>query len=342
MSKHEPLDILAELRNASRQFESMYTLEKISCVVDQHLDTGEHISFIDSYRKIIRTNQWLYSDEGNAIFNDFICRWRATSLFYVSSGITFFQYLISNNGDDFGRMHALAIVSETFRGREGKRSKIGLDAFLESYTEELNHLVSKVVDADELEDIVSLFVSTMTENYLSAESELIMDMYAFKQVIDTVPDYGEFKDADQKTSGLFSKMLREYSKYSLVDFKQKFDLLNTTIKAMDSMKSSRTTIMKEKHRLKEQIFADLLRIDAQAARRFLALLERINDLNFMNSNIEVKYSFKGWPGILHNFIFVEGMLQSHFQDIHQRQAVINFNAEEKTQWNTIVQNTQVV
>jgi hypothetical protein len=61
-----------------------------------------------------------------------------------------------------------------------------------------------------------------------------------------------------------------------------------------------------KVRLTEQI---AIRIDNLGGNthRFLKLIQEIDHLNFLNDNIDVKYSFKSWPGLFHYTVFANAM-----------------------------------
>ena len=96
---------------------------------------------------------------------------------------------------------------------------------------------------------------------------------------------------------------------------------------MEKKKDFLKCLENERSATKKNIYENLLKKSGSIAREFIVTLERINELNYLNANVEVKYSFKGWPGIFHHFIFEKGKKQSPIENIHQRNSVIAYNEE---------------
>jgi hypothetical protein len=215
-------------------------------------------------------------------------------------------------------MQRLAIVSETLRGREGKQSRIGLDKLLENYIDRLGTFLAKSVPSIDLDDILGLFTSTINLPLLSAENELYTDFFEYHQRGGSELDYDSFEEADQLTGGLASKILRDYCKYSIRDFNQKYRRLNPTPERMARKRNLLDSFDREKIMIRDEISQRLLTSSGRDAREFLLTLTRVNELNYLNANTEVKYSFKGWPGIFHHMVFREGQKITESTDVYHQ------------------------
>ena len=71
----------------------------------------------------------------------------------------------------------------------------------------------------------------------------------------------------------------------------------------------------------------LLSLNGKMAGNFLQNVSEIADLNYLNANVEVKYSFKGWAGLFHHFIFSQGKKQSNESDIYRRHFQLSLKEE---------------
>lgn len=328
-----PKSILYLLINESKKFEEKGGISNICKSVDSCLKPNESLTFIDSYRRVIRKNIWNYEDEVETDYEDFLQRWETTHLFYINSAIRFYEYLFEENDDCLSMTHGLAIASETFRGREGKRSKIGLDNIFDNYLVKLTNIVKEIVATKDVDDIVGLFASSMEAPFVSAEYELFSDFYNLSKQIKEPIIYENISELDNQTHGLCSKILREYCKYSLNDFSKKYSILKLSDEEMQKKMDFKESLEKERGIVKRQVYNTLIKNSGRTARDFILILDRINDLNYLNSNMEVKYSFKGWPGLFHHLIFEKGSETSYDADIHRRQSNIGFKEMRALKWN---------
>ena len=334
-AKLTPNEIANQLTKESKKFEQEKGILNIMASMDKKLRPDEGLFFIDSYRHIIRENKWHYDDEIETDFQDFLNRWITTHKFYIQIAKEAYDYFTNKSKKPFYDIHSLVIVSESFRGREGKRSKIGLDHLLDSYVDKLTRIVQKEIEVEEIEDVVGLFTTTISLPYISAEYELFLDFYNYKKSVNEALNQNNFESIEKETKGLCSKILREYCKYSIADFNEKFSLLKTNDDIMLQKGNFLKSIRNEREILKNQIYDSLLSKNGKEAKEFLFLLERINDLNYLNANLEVKFSFKGWPGLFHHLIFEKGRSLSTREDLYHRHSDIMLKEMGGYRWNLI-------
>jgi len=309
-------DIENSLRNASNDFQSERILD-ICRNVDALLKKNESLTFIDSYRKIIRNNSWNYDDSFGSSFEDLLDRWLSTHLYYIDSANEFYDYFSEGKGD-FSELSQRAIISETLRGREGKRSKIGLDAFLSEYINRIDEMIQDVYSPEDKEDVLNLMVSCMSHPFMSAETELYNLFYDYSRLIGQELNYDNFISVDSDSNGLASKLLQEFCKYSFMDFNQKLDRFNFNEESFNRKKDFQTSLNKERFAVLDEIKGRIQEDSPNKIEDFENLVSRINQLNYLNANIEVKYSFKGWPGLFHHFVFKE-LDNFSGSDIYQKQ-----------------------
>lgn len=320
------------LENKSKEFEKKYSILTISKFVDDNTEENESLVFIDSYRKFIRGNNWYYDDNRGSAYFDLLNRWGKTHEFYMDAAETFFINL-NNNNEITHEIHDLALVSETLRGREGKRSKIGLDMFLDSYVAKLTRMITEEFKKSEAEDIIGLFTSTLNLPLVSAENELFFDFFNYKNKINETLNYENFEEIEKETKGLCSKILREYCKYSFRDFNKKCSKLITSEELLTKKNNFLKSIKNEKDVLKEEIYSSLVSKNGKEADDFVRVTNRIDNLNYLNTNIEVKFSFKGWPGLFHHFIFRREEVYSNNGDIYHKRFVNMCEEKGRYNWN---------
>tara|TARA_Y100000310_G_scaffold138709_2_gene137740 strand:+ start:325 stop:1308 length:984 start_codon:yes stop_codon:yes gene_type:complete len=318
------MQIYSELDEKTKQFEKEFGIINISKTIDDHLSKKESLNFIDDYRKLIRTNDWFYNDNITSDYDDLLDRWLNTHKFYITSAKEFFKNIQTNYGNKTELMNK-ALLSETLRGREGKRSNIGLDNFLESYISKLNRMLSDELPLIEREEALGLFSSTIEYPLMSAENELFFDYADYKAKIKEDLTFENFEEIEKETNGLCSKILREYCKYSFADFNDKSKNIQTSSELCKRKKDFLRHLEKEKEMWKDKMHNSLLIKSGKEAADFLRVSGRINELNYLNSNIEVKFSFKGWPGILHHLILKENEAYPNKGDIYHGQFIHQLN-----------------
>ena len=121
------------LENECRAFENMWGATRISRFVAEAVPSDQLLDFIDAYRQLIRTNTWSFTRLDDMSHEQFLREWGDTHVAYIRTAARFLNLLLRRDaeGCGFSDVHAAAILSETNRGRVGKRSPIGLDARLD-------------------------------------------------------------------------------------------------------------------------------------------------------------------------------------------------------------------
>lgn len=261
--------------------------------------------FVPNYQSLIRSNAWPYSDAFIPTYEGFVKRFEETSLAYVANAIALFD-LVHSRKVDFVAFQT-AVLSEAARGREGKRSKIGLDNQQEILIDELMTLFQSIwtPELGDMEEKVNVIVQTVLSGHSSA-AELPEKFVEYIEVCNEEVTEKNLEAADLKSGGLVKKLLREFCCYSLNKFNKQLKQYRTVYQKLKAKAGIITAKRQEKIRLTEQIAN---RIDAIGGntQRFLKLIQEIDHLNFLNDNIDVKYSFKSWPGLIHYAVFANAM-----------------------------------
>ena len=112
--------------------------------------------------------------------------------------------------------------------------------------------------------------------------------------------------ADLKSDGLVKKLLREFCCYSIVKFNKQLKQYREVYQKLKAKAGIITAKRQEKIKLTEKIANRIDSIGGNT-QRFLKLIQEIDHLNFLNDNIDVKYSFKSWPGLIHYTVFANAM-----------------------------------
>ncbi len=262
-------------------------------------------NFIPNYQSLIRNNAWPFSDAFIPTYEGFVKRFEETSLAYVANAITLFD-LVQNGKIDFVAFQT-AVLSEAARGREGKRSKIGLDNQQEILIDELMTLLQSIwtPDLGDMEEKANALVQTVLSGHSSA-AELPEKFVEYIEVFNEEVTKKNLEAADLKSGGLVKKLLREFCCYSLEKFNKQLNQYRAVYQRLKAKAGIIIAKRQEKIRLTEQIAN---RIDAIGGnpQRFLKLIQEIDHLNFLNDNIDVKYSFKSWPGLIHYTVFANAM-----------------------------------
>lgn len=262
-------------------------------------------NFIPNYQSLIRSNAWPYSDAFIPTYEGFVKRFEETSLAYVANAITLFD-LAQNGKVDFVAFQT-AVLSEATRGREGKRSKIGLDNQQEILIDELMTLLQSVWSPElgDMEEKANAIVQTVLSGHSSA-AELPEKFVEYIEVCNEEVTEKNLEAADLKSGGLVKKLLREFCCYSLEKFNKQLRQYRAVYQKLKAKAGIITAKRQEKIKLTEQIANRIDSIGGNT-QRFLKLIQEIDHLNFLNDNIDVKYSFKSWPGLIHYTVFANAM-----------------------------------
>lgn len=287
------------------QFENQEGIENIIMFADgnQH-----KTNFVPNYQTLIRNNKWPYSDEFIPTYEGFIKRFEETSINYVEKATTLYHLLKSNNTTDLYVAFETAVFSEAARGREGKRSKIGLDNQQEILIAELMAILKSVwtPELGDMEEKANTIVQTVLSGHSSA-AELPEHYVEYIDVCNEELTLSNIEAANIKSGGLVKKLLRQFCCYSLTKFNRQLNQYRSSYaKVKAKAQHIITANRNEKIQLTEQISERIEKTGGQS-KRFLQVIEQIDHLNFLNDNIDVKYSFKSWPGLIHWNVFANAM-----------------------------------
>lgn len=249
---------------------------------------------ISIYQKIIRKNKWYFPDLYDVNLEEFLVRWGNVHKEYFELAEEIFIILSNSNKlEDLVNSSLLdrVIQSETMRGWVGKRSSVGLDALLNNRILQLNELLISLDDdvVDKILTYGGMYINN--PDYITAEHE-IYNLFETYHI-----EVGKELTLDMLTNPTAALLLREYCRYSLVDFNEKYHNISTHIdmnrKKFISFDS--TSSLFEKY---------LVSLTEDKQHQVLEILDEIRILNHLNLNLEVKYSFKGWAGLMHVLVFI--------------------------------------
>ena len=316
------------LEQCAQQFEKSHGLKTITQDIRELEKQFNTLDYITEYRKIIRNNTWSFQKENLSPDRSLLRRWSYSSKFYVQNAIRLYEFITSNiNGKSFSQIHQDALLSETVRGRDGKSSPIGLDKTQDMYIEQLESLAFSIHGRDEheIQQCLDTIIGVLAPPYINAENEMYFQFYKYKQSVGRIltPDNLEIYNKD--TNGLVSRILRNYCRYSIDNFNKKYDLLDLNREKLEIRKNNLKQLASDREQAVTEIANVLRTTDLLQSIKFVNLSHQINDLNYLNTNVEVKYNFKSWPGFFHHIIFQMGMDSSPADDIHHRQSELHLN-----------------
>ncbi|MDP2089491.1 MAG: hypothetical protein Q8J84_08840 [Flavobacteriaceae bacterium] len=270
------------------------------------IDSNKYIhNFVPNYQTLIRNNEWPFSDAFIPTYEGFIKRFEETSLSYVAKAISLFGSVQSGKIDYVA--FETAVLSEAARGREGKRSKIGLDNQQEILIDELMTLLQAVwtPELGDVEEKANIIVQTVLSGHSSA-AELSEKFVEYIEICNEEVTLTNLEATDLKSGGLVKKLLREFCCYSLEKFNKQLKQYRAVYKKLKAKAGIIAAKRQGKIKLTEQI-ANRIDSIGDNTSRFLQLIKQIDHLNFLNDNIDVKYSFKSWPGLIHWTVFANAM-----------------------------------
>lgn len=292
------------LKATAERFEKEIGLTNIAKFIVGH---PEHQLFVRSYQRLIRGHrgEWPYSDNFAPSFKGLVNRFAKTSAAYVETAIRLHQGISKEgNSQPISFLYETAIFSEAARGREGKRSKIGLDHLQESLVEELSAMMKQnwASDLGDLEEAINMVVQTVLSGHTSA-AELPEKFMRFIDLCNHELTLDNLHQVNLATDGLAAEILREFCCYSVSKFNRNLILYR---QAYDSIRNKSGLVHKKqecKRKLMGSIKKLLDTVSPGEADKFIELVYQIDVLNYMNDSIDVKYSFKSWPGFFHWVVF---------------------------------------
>ncbi|MCD5422749.1 hypothetical protein ACFYRW_22235 [Rhodococcus pyridinivorans] len=241
---------------------------------------------IDSYRTVIRKNKWLYPTVVGPIGEvpTFMNLWAAVHTDYHTLATQIFDRVI--NGDTLAltdpELYAEVIASETNRGWVGKRSPIGPDRQIEQREALVEAALIGHLEDDEVDALLTLGGLLPTSRVLrSAEQDMLAQLSTL--VLGTA--------GSEETDQARRRMLRDYTKYSVLDLDEK---LAAFVPPRGGGATSSSMLALD----------DLLdRLPHRTRATVTVLLSEIRALNFLNLNLEPRFSFKSWAGLMHGLVF---------------------------------------
>jgi hypothetical protein len=287
------------LRTLARQFESQHGIKEIIVFIESSFHRDDHVA---KYRRFIRNHisEWRYCDD---IANSFDClyyRFVQTSLNYVSNAIQVFELLLDGSKDAKLKAFQIAFFSESARGREGKTSQIGLDLLQERLIDEMEGIVNLVwtPELGKADEVTNLLCQVLSSGHSSAAE--LKSLYSdYINVCNEELSLENIERVDNFTEGLASKLLREFSCYSITRFNRQLNLYRgKIINNLGELEKQREF----KIQLTESIAGRLMKL-GHKPEKFLKLILQIDTLNYCNDIIDVKYALKSWPGFIHWHVF---------------------------------------
>lgn len=250
---------------------------------------------IKHYQGIIRGNSWYFPILQDVSVTNFLNRWDAVHASYLKVAEKVFGHLSKNCSlDSLADANLLeeVIRSETMRGWVGKRSPSGLDALLNSRVEQLEELLQSHFDIDIVDELLVVGGIFEDASLASAETEMVRLFQQYKH------EYGVTQLTPETLVTFASKdipvtLLREFCRCSISEFNKKLSLLRSNNLLADSGATNTFG----------RLMSSLEEIPEADRNRAKMLFEEVRVLNYLNLNLEVKYSFKGWAGLMHGVVF---------------------------------------
>jgi len=275
-------------------FERRHSLATVVSAVGT-LPQGLVDGAIKRYQDVIRGNPWYFPMLRDVDIPSFLVRWGEVHAAYFELADDIFALLAK--GEPLSTLATSSLLtrvihSETMRGWVGKRSPSGLDALLDTRVTQLEDLLAPLGD-DAVDDVLSYGgVYIGDPNRITAEHEIVELFSAYHREV------GQELTLDMlsEPNGAALSLLRGYCRYSLDGFNAKYRTL-----CGGTPRTPRAGMTAEQAlNLVTQRLAGLA---ADKRDLVLALLDEVKVLNYLNLNLEVKYSFKGWAGLMHVLVF---------------------------------------
>lgn len=269
--------------------ERRHSLATLVSVVDS-LPPGFVESAIKRYQAVIRSNSWFFPLLSDNDLPSFLVRWGQVHAAYFDLADEIFASIAKGESLNTLATSSLlqrVIQSETMRGWVGKRSPSGLDALLNVRVAQLEHLLCRLGDdaVDQVLSLGGLYIDDPTRT--TAEHEIVEHFAAYHCEVGQELTLAMLAEPNEAALLL----LRGYCRYSLKDFNAKYRKLRES-----TQRARRVQSATKAYEVVEQWLACLGTDTRDRAR---ILLDEVKALNYLNLNLEVKFSFKGWAGLMH-------------------------------------------
>lgn len=291
--------ILNQLDDKRSKFEDKYGIDNICFnITDIFSENFEHIP---KYREYIRCNEWYFPviEEDDLLI--FTKRFLEIHEYYNRLAEEIYSFLVVDNSRDglLANFFEKVIKSETMRGWVGKRSPSGLDNMIEKRCVHIEDILGSFLDSELIDDFFKSF--GVSKSIETAEEELIYLLSIFESSYDKLLSIHNFNEAISKSNGAVTKIMRFFSKYSLNDFNKKY--LEFKKKKREKIIFDKKTVSEEYNLSFEEVVSQIKCMEKE--KKLRKLVKEVQILNALNLNIEAKFSFKGWAGLMHNLVIEE-------------------------------------
>ena len=280
----DALRVAADCASQRDEFEARVGLDHLVDVMSRKVSLGQVTSGIDTYREVIRRNPWMFPTVAGSLADVllFLDVWWAVHREYHEVAQEIFIRLADHGHVALadGGLYEQVIRSETSRGWVGKRSAIGPDRQIEHRVVAIEELLQGTVSPasiDRLLDVGGALSST--DGVVSAEEDLTRLLTELRST-----------ETDTDTVAVRSRALRDYAKYNVGDLAAKL--------AAAAEVGTTTT-----NRIVPPVEDLLATLPSDIRGEVDAHLREIRVLNFVNLNLEPRFSFKSWAGLMHGLVF---------------------------------------
>lgn len=297
---HDLIDKCDEWR---MEFEKCHSLPIITSVVDSLFPNDKIDQAIDNYRSVIRKNPWYFPTLMDVDIVSFVHRWEEVHSAYFKLAEEIFTHVLTDSGSlTDPALLEKTIRSETMRGWVGRRSPSGLDAILEQKVKILEKILLAHLDQDTTEEILSFGgLCTSDPRLTSAEREMVHLFANYHKEVGRDLRMDTISEADGNSAGSVTKLLRGFCRYSITDFNRKYQALLGCSGV--NLEHAHGVDERVERGGEESLHALNTIIDDGVKDQVQILLNEVRILNFINLNLEVKHSFKGWAGLMHQLVF---------------------------------------
>jgi len=270
-----------------RQFEERIGFDNILKVMETEVPTSVVETGIDNYRNVIRQNTWTFpTTEG--VLGDvslFYAIWFDVHAQYYKLATDIFSTIMTGGIKSLidPALYGHVIRSETARGWVGKRSVIGPDTQIKKRENRVEALLADHLPFEHIDQILDRGGSLPGTAVLRSAEE---DMTALLSAYSTLEDGTE-------ALSVRNRLLRDYSKYSVQDLEVKLTAYRQS--APKAGRPEGRDVPPLDH------FPAGLPLPLRA--EVTELLGEIRSLNFLNLNLEPRFSFKSWAGLMHGLVF---------------------------------------
>lgn len=269
------------------QFENRIGLPNILEVMATEVPISAIEASIDTYRNVIRQNTWNFPTTEGVLGNVslFFEIWLDVHEQYFQLATDIFDMIVTYGIQSLANplLYADVIRSETARGWVGKRSPIGPDKQIEKRASRVETLLAALLPFEQIDQLLDVGGALPGTAALRSAEE---DMTALLSIYTSL-------GSDSAASSVRHRLLRDYSKYSINDLDVKVTAYKQSITRAGAPQRHQAAGI-------DSLLDGLpLTIRAEVS----DLLSEIQCLNFLNLNLEPRFSFKSWAGLMHGLVF---------------------------------------